>query len=205
MFASDWSIQFLSSCSEWHSDGTFKCRLLLFSQVYILFGFNNLMIPCVYCLTTKKDENVYIKIFQHLMSIANQKEIVLNPTRITCDYELATINSFRAIFHSAHICGCFFHYAQSLWRKIQELDLTRLVNSSNVHRSNSFSNEERKNARDWFSAAVDLALIPPNFIETTWTAATDEKIPTHRSSIKFNDYMVSNYVDSTSSRYSIEL
>ena len=86
MFASDGSIHFLSSCSEWHSDGTFKYRPLLFSQVYISFGFNNLMIPCVYCLTTKKDENVYIKICQHLMSIANQKGIVLNPIRITCDY-----------------------------------------------------------------------------------------------------------------------
>ena len=62
MFASAWSIHFLSSYSEWHLDGTFKCRPLLFSQVYILFGFNNLMIPCIYCLTTKKDENVYIYI-----------------------------------------------------------------------------------------------------------------------------------------------
>ena len=97
MFASDWSIQFFSSCSEWHSDGTFKCRPLLFSQVYILFSFNSLMIPCVYCLTTKIDENVYIKLFQHLMSIANQKGIVLNPTGITCDYELATTNSLRTI------------------------------------------------------------------------------------------------------------
>ena len=78
------------------------------------------------------------------MSIANQKEIVLYPTRITCDYELATVNSLRAIFHSAHICRCFFHYVQSLWRKIQELGLTRLVNSSKVHRFNSFSNEEKK-------------------------------------------------------------
>ena len=33
----------------------------------------------------------------------------------------------------------------------------------------------------------------------------DEKPPTHRSSVKFNDYMVSNYVDSISSRHSIEL
>ena len=139
------------------------------------------------------------------MSIANQKGIVLNPTRITCDYELATINSFRAIFHFAHICRCFFHYAESLWRKIQELDLTRLVNSSNVHRSNSFSNEERKNAEDWFLAAVGLALIPPSLIEKTWTAAMDGKTLTHCSSVKFNDYMVSNYVDSTLSCYSIEL
>ena len=33
----------------------------------------------------------------------------------------------------------------------------------------------------------------------------DEKSPIHRSSVKFNDYMVSNYVDSTSSRNPIEL
>ena len=105
------------------------------------------------------------------MSIANQKGVVLNPMRITCDYELATINSLRAIFHSAHMYGCFFHYAQSLWRKIQELGLTRLVNSSKVHRANSFSNEERKSARDWFLAAVGLALIPPSLIEKTWAAA----------------------------------
>ena len=91
------------------------------------------------------------------MSIANHKGIVLNPSRITCGYELATNNSLRAIFHSAHIRGRFFHYAQSLWRNIQELGLTRLVNSSNVHRSNSSSNEERKNARDWFLAALGLA------------------------------------------------
>ena len=31
MFASDWSIKFLSSCSQWHSDGTYKYRLLLFA------------------------------------------------------------------------------------------------------------------------------------------------------------------------------
>ena len=93
----------------------------------------------------------------------------------------------------------------SLCAIIMEKDSrVRLVNSSNVHRTNSFSNEERKNAREWFLAAVGLALIPPSLIEKTWTAAMDEKTPTHRSSVKFNDYMVSNYVDSTSSLYSIE-
>ena len=48
-------------------------------------------------------------------------------------------------------------------------------------------------------------MILPSLIDKTWTAAIDEKTPTHRSSVKFNDYMVSNYIDSTSSRYSIEL
>ncbi|CAF5022869.1 unnamed protein product, partial [Rotaria magnacalcarata] len=94
MFASDWSIQYLSSCSQWHSDGTYKCRPLLFSQVYIIFGFNNMIIPCVYCLTTKQDEHVYSKILRNLLRIAQQKGIYFNPKRVTCDYELAAINAF---------------------------------------------------------------------------------------------------------------
>ncbi|CAF1538322.1 unnamed protein product, partial [Adineta steineri] len=54
-------------------------------------------------------------------------------------------------------------------------------------------------------AAIGLALIPPNLVEKTWIEAMDEKTPTHRSSVKFNDYMVSTYVDITSSRYPMEL
>ena len=65
--------------------------------------------------------------------------------------------------------------------------------------------KKEKNARDWFLVAVGLALIPSTLIQKTCTAAMDEKTPTHRSSVKFNDYVVSNYADSSSSPYSIEL
>ena len=69
MFASDWSLIFLSKCEQWHSDGTFTIRPLIFEQVYILCGFSNgFIIPCVYCLTTKKDEQVYTKIFGRVIS-----------------------------------------------------------------------------------------------------------------------------------------
>ena len=37
IFASQWSLQFLASCNQWHSDGTFKCRPLVFEQIYILY------------------------------------------------------------------------------------------------------------------------------------------------------------------------
>ena len=71
MFASDWSLIFLSECEQWHSDGTFTIRPLIFEQVYILCGFSSgFMTPRVYCLTTKKDEQVYTKIFGHVISLA---------------------------------------------------------------------------------------------------------------------------------------
>ncbi|CAF2563274.1 unnamed protein product [Rotaria sp. Silwood2] len=205
LFASDWSLKFLSSCSQWHSDGTYKCRPLLFAQLYIIFGFNNMMIPCVYCLTTKQDEHVYVKILHHLLNIARQKEIILDPKRLTCDYELSAINSFKKVFPTIHVSGFFFHFSQSLWRKIQELGLTRFVKYSNLKVSNTSIAEEKKKASTWFLCAIGLALIPRNLVEKTWTEAMDEYTPNHVSSIKFNDYMVSTYVDCTSSRFPLNL
>ena len=167
MFASDWSIRFLGTCVQWHSDGTYKCRPLLFAQVYIIFGFNNVMIPCVYCLTTKQDEHVYTKILEHLRCIAEQKGIDLHPARLTCDFELAAINAFRNMFPSLHISRCFFHFSQSLWRKIQELGLTRYVKYSNLTKPNAVDTEINTNATKWFLCAIGLALIPPHLVEKT--------------------------------------
>ncbi|CAF1006942.1 unnamed protein product [Didymodactylos carnosus] len=66
IFGSEWSIRLLSSCSIWHSDGTFDVHPLLFAKLYIIFDFNNgYMIPCAYCLTTKKNEIAYTKILNH--------------------------------------------------------------------------------------------------------------------------------------------
>ena len=79
-----------------------------------------MMIPCVYCLTTKKDEHVYIKILRHLLAARQQLGIALDPRRLTCDFELATINAFKRVFPLIHIAGCLFHYFQSLWRKVQD-------------------------------------------------------------------------------------
>ena len=205
MFASEWSMKFLGSCSQWHSDGTFKCRPLLFAQIYILFGFDNMMIPCVYCLTTKKDEQVYIKILRHLLSTGQEQGITLDPRRLTCDFELATINAFRRVFPSIHIAGCFFHYSQSLWRKVQELGLTRYVKHSTSTRSNAIPTEERRKASHWFLCAIGLALIPPSLVGNTWITAMDENTPNHGAGVKFNDYIVSTYVDNSSSRYPIDL
>ncbi|CAF1496921.1 unnamed protein product [Rotaria sordida] len=52
---------------------------------------------------------------------------------------------------------------------------------------------------------ICLALIPRHLVEKTWTEAMDEYTPNHVASIKFNDYMVSTYVDCISSRFRLNL
>ena len=67
------------------------------------------------------------------------------------------------------------------------------------------SSDEKKRADHWFLAAIGLALIPPELVERTWAEVTDEYTPEHVSAIKFNDYLVSTYVDSSSACYHSEI
>ncbi|CAM4871808.1 unnamed protein product [Rotaria socialis] len=104
-----------------------------------------------------------------------------------------------------HISGCFFHFSQSLWRKIQELGLTRYVKYSNLTASNTILTEEKRKGSQWFLCAIGLALIPVHLVEKTWAEVMDEHTPNHSSSIKFNGYIVSTYFDRTSCRYPVTL
>ena len=65
------------------------------------------------------------------------------------DFERASINAFQQCFPSATLKGCFFHFAQANWRKIQELGL-----------SNQYRNDV--GFRTTVKSFVALALIPEN-------------------------------------------
>ena len=39
------------------------------------------------------------------------------------DFEKAAINSFQAIWPLTEVKGCFFHFTQNIWRKVQEFGL----------------------------------------------------------------------------------
>jgi len=79
------------------------------------------------------------------------------------------MNSFYRLFSTASVTGCLFHYAQSLWRKIQELGLTRHLSPSIDEENTGISSKEKKCADHWFLSAIGLALIPPELFERTWT------------------------------------
>ena len=53
------------------------------------------------------------------------------PESITIDYESAEISSFKKNFPDTTLYGCFFHFSQCLWRKIQLLGLKSWYRESN--------------------------------------------------------------------------
>ncbi|CAF4181719.1 unnamed protein product [Rotaria sordida] len=153
IFATDWSLSFLSACSRWHSDGTFNVTPLRFEQVYVVCGFSEgFMIPCVYALTTRKDQITYSKLFHHIITLGeNRQGVRMRPTNLTCDFEQSAINAIKLAFPGAHVKTCFFHFCQSLWRKIVDCSLSKYF----IHPDdNDITDQERKNASYWFNGAI---------------------------------------------------
>lgn len=139
------NLRMLETCSTWLCDGTFDSPPVG-KQLYTIHALvtNNKTLPMVYCLTSKKDEQTYERIFNFL------KERNLNPTSISVDFERAVINSIKKIYPDTIVYGCFFHFGQCLWRKIQSLGLQSWYNET----SNAFIIKQ-------FQA---LAFVPPDYI-----------------------------------------
>ena len=50
---------------------------------------------------------------------------MLDPHEVTIDFEIATIEALKSSFPNANIKGCFFHFAQANWRKIENIGLAK--------------------------------------------------------------------------------
>ena len=160
------------------------------------------MIPCIYCLSTRRNEILYKKIFSHVVALCADMNLNFSPQRFTSDFELASIQAFKSIFPDVKFSACFFHYAQSIWRKVQELGLSRLFSSG----EKEFNSDEYKRTDCWLFGAIGLALILPQLIEATWVRLMDEYTPNeHSTATRFNDFMVSTYVERGSARFDANL
>ena len=64
---------------------------------------------------------MYAKVFAILAEAMSNLQVQPQFTQVTSDFELAMIQAVKAQF--AFVKGCFFHYAQAIWRKVQALGL----------------------------------------------------------------------------------
>ena len=75
-------------------------------------------IPYIYALLSTKTELVYRKFLLKLLEL----KPALNPLCIMIDFEKAALNAFENTFLSV-VSGCFFHFSQNIYRKIQSAGL----------------------------------------------------------------------------------
>ena len=171
IFATETNLDILETSQEWHADGTFKVFPQLFYQIYSDHAvYNEHTVPLVFMLLTCKSAAVYEKAFRALKELNPD----LSPKRVITDFELAAINSFRKIFPRTEVKGCFFHFAQAIWRKIQDLGLAGLY-------------KENDDIRKVVKCLVALALIPSEYVHLAFCKIL-ETLPPDTPLMPFLEY-----------------
>lgn len=154
MFTSKTNVRYLALCEHWFADGTFKTVPKLFKQLYSIHGlFKGKIVPLVFFLMTKMDEEGYRKSFTALKTYAEDLNIVLQSRSIMTDFEVAAAKAFLSTFPGIENRGCFF--AQCLWRRTQKdsqlLDRYLFIlkkNNSHISKSTEWRNKPMRNERN---------------------------------------------------------
>lgn len=132
IFSTQSNIEWLVSNPRWSCDGTFKTCPQLFMQLYTIHIIvNNTSVPLVYALLPDKREATYIRLFE----VVKNLNASINPTGLMTDFERSSINAFGHVFPTAEKKGCFFHFAQCLWRKVQQHHLIAQLYQSSAEAS----------------------------------------------------------------------
>jgi len=94
-------------------------------QLVTVHGLHNgFVIPLVFCLATGKTIGHYRQIIQHLKNeVRRRSHARLHPRRVVCDFEQSLLIAIQTELPTTRVSGCFFHFTQRLWRRLQELGL----------------------------------------------------------------------------------
>ena len=79
------------------------------------------------------------------------------PNKVMTDFETGLVQAIQINFPTAEILGCFYHFAQSVWRKVQELGLQLMYNDP-----------QDASLRSFVRKAVALAFVPCAFLRIAW-------------------------------------
>ena len=115
----------LRQCKEIYCDGTFRTCPRPYSQYFTIHGrYRNRVMCFVNCLMTDRNIGDYRHILETLkVKIRQITRHRWRPRKVICDFELALIAAVETELPRAQISGCYFHFNQSLWRKVQNLGL----------------------------------------------------------------------------------
>jgi hypothetical protein len=96
-------------------DATFKTAPRPFLQLFnIMVSYNGVAIPIVHCCMTSKHHALYEGILLKVRQVIPR----LQPRIIKSDFEIGLMKSLVAAFPHTVVAGCFFHYAQAIFRAI---------------------------------------------------------------------------------------
>ncbi|KAK3924637.1 (2R)-sulfolactate sulfo-lyase subunit beta [Frankliniella fusca] len=131
IFASGRMLMFLQTLKNLHVDGTFKKRPRKphCCQLYnVVTKFGDGVVAVMRIIMRSRSENAYLELFGFIKQLAPN----LQPTRIHCDFERATINALRKTFPLSDIVGCLWHFGVCVGRNAVKKNLSRLASENDL-------------------------------------------------------------------------
>lgn len=131
IFCTDENLKILRKCNEIYIDGTFRSCPKPYKQYVTVHGkYHGRVLCLVSSLLTGKSNHHYRRLLSELKTAVRRvTHHRFRPARVMCDFEQSLIQAVQAQLPGAAISGCYFHFCQSLYRKVQELGLaTAYVN-----------------------------------------------------------------------------
>lgn len=119
IFANEKKLKLLEHIEVCIIDGTFRSCPSGFYQVIVIHGliFGS-SYPIFYCVLNSKTQSIYERCFQFCLKIN-----FFFPKYIILDFEKSLLNAAKNIFPYTTTKGCYFHFTQSLWRRVQTTHL----------------------------------------------------------------------------------
>ena len=68
---------------------------------------------------SRKTEALYVKVFQKMQQLVPQ----FSPSSPMADFEEASVYAFRRVFRDVTVTGCWFHFAQSIIKRVRKVGL----------------------------------------------------------------------------------
>lgn len=116
MFSTEENLKILTDQCHWFIDGTFKSSPQLFTQLLTIYAIKyDTVLPLVFALVPNKTRDSYTKIIKELLNLEKN----LRPASVMVDFEQVLLGAITDVFKDTRIRGCFFHFGQCIWRKIQ--------------------------------------------------------------------------------------
>ena len=150
----------LDEVTDIQFDGTFFTVPTQFSQLWAIFvAVGRHALPALHCLMTVKSQDLYKAVLEDISVKIPQ----FKPQSSMLDWEPAARNAIKEMYPQIAICGCWFHYTQCIWRKIQKLGL-----------SSTFKNDIR--VQTFVKQLMAIPFLPASLINPDYSCIQLEKV-----------------------------
>ena len=146
--ASNIRLQKLSIAKTFYVDVMFYSAPRILYQIISIHAFvMGVMMPLVFGFLPNKSTSMYMRFLTLVENNAAALRFIVQPLRLMMHFELGRMNAQSTVFPGVQVKGCYFHYSQCLYRKLQNTGL-------------SVPYRENLQVREWFRRLLALPVVP---------------------------------------------